>query len=341
MGFPENTPLRVAVIGAGGIAQNIHLPALSQMEDVSLCAVCDLVASRASQAAERFSIGAAYTDYRALLQENALDAVYVLVQPDQTFRIVLDCLSAGVDTFLEKPAGLTSFQADTLAAAAQKHNRIAQVGFNRRFIPLVRVVLEKMRAVTEITHVEGCFFKNGDPSFYDGCGSAFFCDTIHVTDLLRWIAGGKAVQAATLTERPTPGPDCAWDSIICFDNGVIGTLRANYHAGGRVHTFELHGPFASAYLNLGFGMEACEATILYAGGKCESLSARGSVLPQSETLDGVALAGGPEYFRYYGYWDESRVFLDAVRTRRTPEASIEDAAESMRLAEYLLAHEIS
>ena len=38
---------------------------------------------------------------------------------------------------------------------------------------------------------------------------------------------------------------------VCrFDNGVTGTIKANYRVGGRIHRFEVHGPGVSAYINL-------------------------------------------------------------------------------------------
>ncbi len=39
--------VKVAVVGAGGIARSVHLPSLSEMEDVQLVAICDLIPERA------------------------------------------------------------------------------------------------------------------------------------------------------------------------------------------------------------------------------------------------------------------------------------------------------
>lgn len=51
--------------------------------------------------------------------------------------------------------------------------------------------------------------------------------------------------------------------MIRFDNDITGIVKANYQTGGRVHTFEIHGPEAGTYINLGFGKAACEASILF------------------------------------------------------------------------------
>lgn len=40
--------VRVAVVGAGGIARSVHLPSLKEMPDVELVAICDLVPGTAT-----------------------------------------------------------------------------------------------------------------------------------------------------------------------------------------------------------------------------------------------------------------------------------------------------
>ena len=66
------------------------------------------------------------------------DAVFVLTPPTVTGPVGLECLTAGVATFLEKPPGITVAETRDLLAAARSSGAKAMVGFNRRFEPLVR-----------------------------------------------------------------------------------------------------------------------------------------------------------------------------------------------------------
>jgi predicted dehydrogenase len=135
--------------------------------------------------------------------------------------------------------------------------------------------------------------------------------------------------------------DNAWSSVIRFENGVVGTLKSNYQTAGRVHTFEIHGPKASAFINLGFGTAACEAKILLASGKSiYSMASAGVEAPNGEVIDGIKLAGGSEYYRYYGYKQENEDFIECLKTGRKPLCPIEDAAKSMHMAEMLLMNAI-
>lgn len=73
--------LRVGAIGTGGIA-NTHFRNLRTMPGVELVAFCDVALDRAEQAAERHSPKARrYTDFRQMLGDGDLDAVYVTVPP--------------------------------------------------------------------------------------------------------------------------------------------------------------------------------------------------------------------------------------------------------------------
>lgn len=332
----NSASVRAAIIGAGGIARGVHLPALRKL-DANLCAVCDLRMDRARSAAEAYSIPGVYDNYLAMLERERPEAVFVLVQPELSFRIALDCMRAGAHVFIEKPAGITSYQARTLERAARDAGRVCQVGFNRRHIPVVRHVVERMRELTPINQIEGCFFKHGDAAFYDGCASAFMCDTIHAIDCVRWIAGSRALNAATLSMR-TDGPvDNAWNSLIRFESGATGIIKANYNTGGRVHAFEIHGPAASAYIDIGFGGQSASARILHFGGRgTHSISAAGPGSVELEEIDGIALAGSAEYYAYYGYMAEDEEFLRCARTGARPLCDISEAVGSMELVEMLL-----
>ena len=45
---------RIGVIGAGGIANGVHLPSLKELEEAELAAICDLRMEKAEAAAKKF-----------------------------------------------------------------------------------------------------------------------------------------------------------------------------------------------------------------------------------------------------------------------------------------------
>jgi virulence factor len=339
----STSEVRVGVIGAGGIAQSVHLPSLSEMPDVKIVALCDLLPDRSAAMGKKYHVERTYLSLHEMLAKEELDAVYALVEPGSLFHVVWNALNSGRHVFMEKPPGITSTQAWALARKAEEKKRFLQVGFNRRYIPVVRRAVEMVRGSTKINQVDGCFYKFGDAAFDRGGVSAFVSDTIHALDLLRWMAGGEAKSAAMVEACYDGAPvSNAWNGIIRFDNGVTGVIRANYKTGGRVHRFEAHGAGTSAYIDVGMGEEiACSAAILTHQGEVRySLAAAGAAAERVERLDGAELAGSTEFHRAYGYYQEDRAFIDCVKGKGKPEPDITDAARSMDLAEMLLANRI-
>jgi virulence factor len=331
--------LRVAVIGAGGIAINMHLPSLRDHQGCELVAVCDLRPQRAAQAASEFGIPKTYGLYDEMLAREEIDAVYVLTEPDQLFRVTLNCLLAGKHVFVEKPPGITSYQAETLLRTARTTGRVCMVGFNRRFAPVVGEALSRVRGHGPINQIDVQFIKFSDAAFYGGAGSAFECDTIHVIDLMRWIAGADAVSGALVESPAGASRPNAWNAVLRFANGITGTVRANYASGGRVQTLELHAQAASAFVDLGFGGPTCSARVLTGKAGTHSLTASGPGSGNYESIDVRALSGEDPRLAY-GYAAETDEFIAAVQEGRRPLTDIEEGLRSMQLIDFLKARRI-
>ncbi|HMN31234.1 MAG TPA: Gfo/Idh/MocA family oxidoreductase, partial [Caldilineaceae bacterium] len=131
------TKVRVAMIGAGGMANNVHYPSLASFADVEIAAICDLDERRLQETANKYEVEGRYTNYRQMVEEVAPDAVYAVGQPHIMFDIWVWCLQQGLNLCIEKPMGITLHQAEMLAYLAEKHNAITQVSFQRRTCPMV------------------------------------------------------------------------------------------------------------------------------------------------------------------------------------------------------------
>ena len=334
--------VRVGVIGAGGMAHAVHLPSLDRIPEAQVVAICDLVPERAASAAAKHAIPKVYPIHDQMLEHEDLDAILCLCEPDRQFRPALDALTAGKHVLLEKPPGLTLFQARTLMRAARQHNRILQVAFNRRFIPLVQDVVRRMRDLTPINQVVGHFMKHGTAAFCSGSICAFESDTIHVLDLVCWLAGARPADGAMIQSQFGDVVPNAWNAVVRFDNGVIGVIKANYMTGGRTHIVEIHGPQASAFIDLGFGTASCSARILVHGsGGAYSLAAEGAAENQLIELDGQHIAGSDEFFAYYGFLQENQEFIAAVREGRPSACDIEEGVKAFEFAEFLHEHRLT
>lgn len=126
-------PLRVAVVGAGAVAQVAHLPLLARMEGAELVGVCDIDRAKAQSLATRFGIPNVFDDIEALLQDTEPAAV-VVCTPNHLHEIhVQTALSAGAHVLCERPLALSVNGVRRVVEARRAADRVVMVGMNHRY----------------------------------------------------------------------------------------------------------------------------------------------------------------------------------------------------------------
>jgi predicted dehydrogenase len=125
----------IAVIGLGGIAQIVHLPILTKLNMVNLKAVAEVNKNRLNTIAAKYDIKHKYTDYNELLEKEKINAVIISTPTNTHHQIAIDCLNAGKDILIEKPAAISLTQIQEIIDTAKKNKRKVMVGMNLRFKP--------------------------------------------------------------------------------------------------------------------------------------------------------------------------------------------------------------
>ena len=128
--------LRTAVIGVGYMGR-FHAQKFASCRGAKLVAVADTNAARAHDVAREVGC-AAQADYRRLL--DSIDAAVVAVPTELHYRVVRDCLEAGVNVLVEKPLARSVKEADALLALARRKRVLLQVGHLERFNPAFRAL---------------------------------------------------------------------------------------------------------------------------------------------------------------------------------------------------------
>ncbi|MEU3619788.1 bi-domain-containing oxidoreductase [Streptomyces sp. NPDC006872] len=132
-------PVRLAFVGAGNYATSMLLPHLAQRDGVELSTVVTTTALSAANAQRKFGFTEATTDLDAVLGDMSIDAVFVVTRHSSHAELTRRALLAGKTVFVEKPLALTEDElADVVAAVEESGNDRLQVGFNRRFSPLLQ-----------------------------------------------------------------------------------------------------------------------------------------------------------------------------------------------------------
>ena len=126
--------LKVGVIGCGGIAKAKHLPALKTIPEVEIVAFCDIIESRAIDAAKRFGTenAKAYKDYKRLLEDRSIDIVHVCTPNRSHSYISIDAMEAGKHVMCEKPMAINASEAKKMVDASRRTGKKLTIGYQNR-----------------------------------------------------------------------------------------------------------------------------------------------------------------------------------------------------------------
>ncbi|MEU3917256.1 bi-domain-containing oxidoreductase [Streptomyces sp. NPDC029004] len=142
-------PVRLAFVGAGNYATSMLLPHLARRDGVELSTVVTTTALSAANAQRKFGFAEATTDLDAVLGDKSIDAVFVVTRHSSHAELTRKALLAGKAVFVEKPLALDQDElAAVLAAVEESGNDRLQVGFNRRFAPLLQEARKRFGART-------------------------------------------------------------------------------------------------------------------------------------------------------------------------------------------------
>ena len=274
--------IRVGIIGAGRIADFVHLPSLLLWPDAcEVVAVASRTEEKARAFADRWRIPRVYPDWSSLLADRDVDAVVICPPSGLTYTVAKAAIAAGKHILCEKPLGLNYAEARELHVSAERSGKIHMVAFTFRLVPGLRYLkrLVSEGHFGEIRHWRLAFFTDlmMDPATpitwrnqRAQAGGGILWDTgSHAIDFSRYLLGEIAAVSGVgrlyVRERPRrsdPGmePADAADAFsftVEFASGAVGTFDINRAVAGRGGTgrtayqcIEVHGTGGAAVYEL-------------------------------------------------------------------------------------------
>ena len=310
--------VRMALIGAGGMANRVHYPSLAEMEDVELVGLCDIVEEKLNETADKFGIEKRYSDYKQMIEETAPDGVYVLMPPHHLFDLVIHSLQEKLHVFIEKPPGITAEQTRQMANLAEENGCLTMVGFNRRYIPAFRKCRDMVREVGSLNQCVSTFYKYHTAGpYYNGAIDVLTCDAVHAVDALRFM-GGDVAKVVSKVRALGLKFDTSFTALVEFESGAVGVLLANWQTGGREHTFEMHAAGISCFIN-----------------PDEQIIINRDNERSAEVFTPQEVAGSDDNRIFYGFFHQSRHFVDCIQKGQESETCFRDAAKTMELVDRI------
>ncbi len=307
-------PLRIGFIGAGSFATWTLYPAL-HLAPITLQAVCDIDESLARSVAGKFGAGRWYTDYHQMWANEDLEALIICMGPRPRQPLVQEALEAGYHVFIPKPPAPSLADTIALAETAQRTGKTLMVDFQRRFafgVSRARTLMADP-AFGRLTQVS-CSFCSGKyvearRVGYDGPLHAYLLDfATHHLDLARYLAG--EVRQLALFHNSAGGAD-AFAVALEFVNGAVGTLQLNSQRiwWRNYDRIELTGQGAFIVV------DSLWTVRYYTEGQNTFTENYSDERSSELSGDGYALIE----------------FVEAIRGKREPIASIHDCVKTMKL----------
>jgi predicted dehydrogenase len=234
-------PLRVAIVGCGGMARHHAAAMLRHQDIVQIPAVCEPSSSTYARFAELFhDVGVTpppnYPDLAALLQNagGALDAAFIITPHALHHDQAAACMEAGLDVLLEKPMVMNTAEARSLIATRDRTGRRLVVAFNGSLSPQIRTAVKLLRSgeLGEILNIHGVVWQGWNGHTQNTwrqapaiAGGGFLFDTgAHLLNTVADLAGEPVVEVAAWLDNRGRPVDILGSVMARLASGVLITL---------------------------------------------------------------------------------------------------------------------
>lgn len=229
--------LRVGVVGLGKMGIS-HCAVLNAHPNVTVAAVCD-TSGFILEAFRRYSHIHTYSDYKAMIERERLEALFVTTPTRSHADIVRYALLHGLHTFCEKPFVLDVNDGVALVAEAERRSLVTQVGYHLRFLGTFAECRRFMSAglIGDVVHFT---MENYGPVVLRPKGRTWRSSTTegggclhdyasHALDLVHYLSGPPVSAHSTRFKRVySSGVEDAVYSTLTLESGLTGTLAANW-----------------------------------------------------------------------------------------------------------------
>lgn len=247
--------VRVGIVGIGDIS-GIYLENLTTLfkENIEIVGICDLIRSKAENAAQKYEVGKIYEDMYQLFADEQVEIVLNLTRPYEHYGVTKAALLAGKHVYSEKPLGATFEEGKELVEiAAQKQLQIggAPDTFLGAGLQTCRKLIEDGYIGTPVGAsafmvCRGHETWHPDPEFYykHGGGPMMDMGPYYITALVNLLGGIKQVSGMAkisfperkITSSPHNGEIIKVDvptyitGMMQFESGAVGTIFTTFDA---------------------------------------------------------------------------------------------------------------
>ncbi len=226
-------PLRFGILGAARIAPMALVRPVRAVEGAEIVAIAARDPQRARRFAARHGIATAHEGYEALLADPDVDAVYNPLPNGLHCEWSVRALEAGKHVLCEKPMAANAAEAQRMALAAEKADRVLVEAFHWRYHPLAARMREVVRGeIGEVRHIEAslCVPMLSMRNIrwrYDLAGGATMDAGCYTVNMVRWLAGAEPEVVSARARMRSRDVDRWMRAELRFADGRTGRITCS------------------------------------------------------------------------------------------------------------------
>ncbi len=263
--------INVGLIGAGNFTKSVILPNMQKVGGYELVGLCTATGVSAQGTGKKYDFKYITTDSDEIFKNSEINAVFVTTQHNDHAQKVIKAMENGKHCFVEKPLCIYEEELEAIKEAYDGRS-ILQVGFNRRFSPMVEKMKAKLHGAVSINYRVNAGIIPKDVWIQDReiGGGRIIGEVCHFIDTCSYLTGSEVVSvyAATVQKNDQSIPDEDNVNItLRYANGSTATI-AYYAYGDSTMPKEYIEAFANG---TSMQMTDFRELLIYSGGKKEKV----------------------------------------------------------------------
>jgi predicted dehydrogenase len=324
--------MNIGVIGMGKMGL-LHMGILNSLDGVRVSAVSDTekLVTNFLRTIDGLAI---YTDYKKMIEDSTLDAIYITTPVSSHIPIASFCAERKIPFFVEKPLGKNAKECINLCNMIKENKIPSMVGFCLRYVEtftkakelLTKESLGDIKSIKSSVYRSQLLTKSSGWRFKkDVSGGGVLIDIgIHLIDLLLWYFGNIASVDGTIKSQHLQEVEDTVTSTIKFENGLQCSFDASWNAPNyrlQETTIEVVGALGTMKVNEDF------VNVHYnePGHEKQNETFYRQSLYKSVPID----IAGPEYTR------EDLDFIECVRTGKLPMLNVLDSSRTQSVVDSI------
>jgi len=226
--------INVGLIGAGNFTKSVILPNLQKVDGYELVGLCTATGVSAEGTGKKYDFKYVTTDTKEIFKNDEINTVFVTTQHDKHASAVLDAIHAKKHCFVEKPLCIYEEELEEIKDAFSGEI-IVQVGFNRRFSPMVEKMKQNINGAVAINYRVNAGVIPKDVWIQDReiGGGRIVGEVCHFIDTCSYLTSSEVVSVYATVVRKDDQSIPDEDNVtitLNYANGSVATI--GYYAYG-------------------------------------------------------------------------------------------------------------